>query len=49
MPLPVTRAGLDQHPVASAGQLLDADGDHRHAIFVRLDFLGNADDIFIAC
>src|SRR5207245_320834 len=36
---------LDQHVVAQARQLLDADGDQSDAGLVRLDFVGNPDDI----
>jgi hypothetical protein len=30
--------------VARANQFFDADGQHRHAVFVAFDFLGNADN-----
>ena len=41
---PLPCPGLDQDLMARARQLLDADGDHGHAVFVRFDFLGHADD-----
>ena len=36
--------GLDEHLVPAADQLLDADRQHRHAVFVLLDLFRHADD-----
>ena len=38
------RPGFDQHLVAGARQLLDADRRHGDAVFVRFHFRGHADD-----
>src|SRR5262249_3809231 len=40
----LTRPGLDQHRVPGARQLLDADRNHGHAVLIRFDLLGHADD-----
>ena len=40
-------AFLDQDFVAEPGQLLDADRHDGDARFVRLDFIGNADHVFL--
>ncbi len=38
------RPALDQHPMLGPRQFLDADGQNGDAIFIALDFFGNADD-----
>ena len=39
-----TGSRLNEYGVPGTRQLLDAGGHHRHAVFVRLDLLGDADD-----
>ena len=44
MPEPTPAPRFDQHVVPGARQLLDADRQHGHAVFVAFDFLRHADE-----